>query len=85
MTDPESPEQAIARELPTTTEPERLPIKLLNPEQGATVTGLSESTFYELLRTREIQSFKVGRRRVVPVAAIDEWIERRLKETEAGL
>lgn len=57
-----------------------LPPKLVNPEQAAALVGVSESTMYELLRTERIRSFKVGRRRVVPVAAIDEWIAAELAE-----
>ena len=57
---------------------------LVNPERLSTLLGLSHSTIYELLATGEIPSFKVGRRRVIPLTAVEQWIERRLKEAEGG-
>lgn len=58
----------------------QLPPKAVDPAQGAALIGVSESTMYELLRQNRIRSFKVGRRRVIPVAAIDEWIASELAE-----
>lgn len=75
-----SAERVVADQLSSAPLADRLPPKLVNPEQGARLTGLSESTFYELLRAGKIASFKVGRRRVIPVAAIEEWIATELAE-----
>jgi excisionase family DNA binding protein len=36
--------------------------------------GVSRSKFYELLNRREIESVKVGRRRLVRVADLERWL-----------
>ena len=36
--------------------------------------GISRSKFYELLNAKEIESVKVGRRRLVRVADLDRWL-----------
>lgn len=77
-----SAEQVVADLLPSAPLADRLPPKLVSAEQGAQITNLSESTFYELLKAGKIASFKVGRRRVVPVAAIEEWIAAELAEAD---
>lgn len=81
---PRSAERVVAELLPSAAHVEQMPPKLVNPEQGARITGLSESTFYELLKTGKVQSFKVGRRRVVPVAAIEAWIAAELAEADSA-
>lgn len=79
--DNRSAERVVSELMPTKgAVVQQLPPKLVNPEQAAALVGVSESTMYELLRTERIRSFKVGRRRVVPVAAIDEWIAAELAE-----
>jgi excisionase family DNA binding protein len=80
---PRSAERVVAELLPSGETPIDQPRPLLvNPEVGAEMVNLSESTFYELLRTNKIRSFKVGRRRVIPVAAIEEWIAAELAEAD---
>lgn len=79
-----SAERVVTELLPSATQVEHLPPKLVSPEQGARMSGVSESTFYELLKTNKVRSFKVGRRRVIPVAAIDEWIAAELAEADSA-
>lgn len=57
---------------------------LVDPAKLSILLGLSESTVYELLNTGEIPSFKVGRRRVIPVAAIEKWIADKLEAEGTG-
>src|SRR5262249_12405391 len=45
--------------------------------------NLSRSKFYELLNKREIQSIKIGRRRLVRVADLDRWLESLPSQTPA--
>ena len=40
------------------------------------MTGLGRSKIYELLGSGEIRSLKVGRRRIVTVAAIRDFLDR---------
>jgi excisionase family DNA binding protein len=43
-------------------------------------TGLSHSTVAEMIATQQIASFKVGRRRLIPMSAVHEWITAGLQE-----
>lgn len=82
---PRSAERVVAELLPSSGAPIDQPRPLLvNPEVAAEMVNLSESTFYELLRTHKIRSFKVGRRRVIPVAALEEWIAAELAEADSA-
>ena len=47
-------------------------------------TGLSHSTVAEMIRTGEIGSFKVGRRRLIPMSAVEDWIASKLNEAGGG-
>lgn len=75
-----SAEQVINEALAAVEVDETLKPLLVAPERAAHLLDLSESVVYQLLNTGEIASFKVGRRRCIPVAALHEWIERKLKE-----
>jgi excisionase family DNA binding protein len=43
-------------------------------------TGLSRSTVYELIRTGQLGSVKVGSRRLVPAAELGAFAERLTRE-----
>ena len=45
--------------------------------------GISRSKLYEMLNKREIQSVKIGRRRLVRVADLDRWLESLPSQTPA--
>ena len=40
------------------------------------ITGLGRSKLYELLGADEIRSIKCGKRRLIPVAALREWLAK---------
>jgi excisionase family DNA binding protein len=46
------------------------------PDQVPAVIGLGRTKVYELLRTGQLRSIKVGKARLVPRAAIDEFLDR---------
>ena len=49
---------------------------LLNVDEGASLLGLGRSRFYALLASGELQSLKIGRRRLIPRQALLELITR---------
>jgi excisionase family DNA binding protein len=54
---------------------------LLSPEEAAEVLGVTRSTIYDLMRMRILASVKIGRRRLVPVKACREMVERMVEES----
>jgi len=49
---------------------------LLSPEEAAEVLGVGRSRVYDLMRTRELLSVRIGKSRRVPVAAVQSYVER---------
>lgn len=49
---------------------------LVGVEHAAELVSISRAQLYRLLDTGEISSMKLGRRRLVPVAALHEWVKR---------
>ena len=49
---------------------------LLSIEEVIARTSLGRSKVYELLASGELASVKIGRRRLVPARALDEFVER---------
>jgi excisionase family DNA binding protein len=54
---------------------------LLSPEEAAEVLGVTRSTIYDLIRMRILTSVKIGRRRLVPVQACKEMVDRLVEES----
>ncbi|MGL4176369.1 MAG: helix-turn-helix domain-containing protein [Dermatophilaceae bacterium] len=54
---------------------------LLSPEEAADVLGVARSTVYDLIRMRVLVSVKIGRRRLVPVRACHDLVDRMLEES----
>lgn len=54
-----------------------------NVEEALAATGLNRNALYRAISAGQLQTFKVGKRRMVSVRALQEFIER--KEKEAGL
>jgi excisionase family DNA binding protein len=54
---------------------------LLSPEEAGEVLGVARSTIYDLMRMRVLASVKIGRRRLVPVSAWEELVERMVSES----
>jgi len=52
----------------------------LTVADAARVIGLSRSTISELARSGTTPSLRIGTRILVPVKALEQWIEDRLKE-----
>ena len=50
--------------------------KALSVEMAAEMLGISRSMVHKLIRRGELRSVKAGTRRLVPVAAVDEFIEK---------
>lgn len=53
---------------------------LLTAEEVADALRIGRCTVYDLLRTGQIQSFKIGKLRRIPVDAIHEYARRMLDE-----
>lgn len=56
------------------------PQRMLKVEQAAARAALGRTKMYELIKTGEIQSVKVGRSRRIPVEALDAYVARLLAE-----
>lgn len=54
-------------------------------EQATKVTGLGRTAIYRLIATNEIQTFKVGKRRMVSVRALQAFIEKKEREAATGI
>ena len=50
--------------------------KALSVEMAAQMLGISRSMGFKLIRRGELRSVKAGTRTLVPVAAVDEFIEQ---------
>ena len=57
----------------------------LRPTEAAEAAGLSRTRIFALLRSGELESIKVGRARLIPIASIEEFIERRRAEQSASV
>jgi excisionase family DNA binding protein len=49
---------------------------LLSPEEAAEALGVGRSRVYDLIRTRQLLSVRIGKSRRVPVAAVHAYVER---------
>lgn len=56
---------------------------LYRVEEAAEALRLSRSQIYELIRSGRLQTVKEGRRRLVPVTALTDYVEGRLAEDAA--
>ena len=50
------------------------PRRLLSVPEVCASTGLSRDTIYGELRSGRLRSLKVGKRRLIPTEAVDEWV-----------
>lgn len=57
---------------------------LLTPEQAAAALNINRSTLYGLLMRGDLPSFTIGRSRRIPVAELEQWINKQLKEQAAS-
>jgi excisionase family DNA binding protein len=64
---------------------EPAPIKvLLTIDEAAQALSIGRTLLYDLLMRKQIASIKVGRVRRVPVAALGDYINRQLTNTDAA-
>lgn len=49
---------------------------LVGVEDAATALGVRRTTAWELVRSGDLRSVKIGARRLVPVVALEEYIAR---------
>lgn len=61
---------------------EHLPLMLSVPEVAA-VQGISRAAAYELARSKDFPSLRIGTRIVVPKDRFIDWINRRVEEQDA--
>jgi excisionase family DNA binding protein len=54
---------------------------LLSPEEAAEVLGITRSTIYDLIRMRLLTSVKIGRRRLVPMQACRDMVDRLVEDS----
>jgi excisionase family DNA binding protein len=53
---------------------------LLTPEEVAEALHIGRCTVYDLIRTNQLQSFKIGKLRRIPVDAVHEFARRMLEQ-----
>jgi len=53
-------------------------------EEASRRIGLGRSQTYELVMSGEIASFTEGRRRLVPVSALHDWVQAKLAAVSAA-
>lgn len=58
--------------------------RLYRPCEVWVMLNMSRDTLFGLLRKRELRSMKVGRLRLIPAEAIDEYVARKMAEEDAG-
>ena len=61
---------------------EEFPLMLSVPEIAA-VLGISRAAAYELARSKDFPSLRIGTRIVVPKDRFIDWISRRVEEKDA--
>lgn len=49
-------------------------------EDAARIVGFSRSGIYELIASGELRAFKLGRRRLILMTELKEWVERTARE-----
>lgn len=50
----------------------------VRPEEAFRLIAVSRAHGYRLLQSGQLRSFKSGRARLVPVAALEEWVGRQV-------
>jgi excisionase family DNA binding protein len=58
---------------------------LLSVDEAAAAMSLGRSLIYDLVMCQQIASIKVGRMRRIPVAALQEFVQRQLTNAHEGV
>lgn len=48
-------------------------------KEAAQALGLSHQTIYTLIHSNDFPAIKIGGRTLVPVAALDKWLEQKME------
>lgn len=65
---------------PVRLEPRVPPTLLLKPEDAAKYLGVGRQWMYSKLASGEIVSIREARKILVPVKALNEWVDKRMQE-----
>lgn len=57
---------------------------LVSVDEAARRVSIGLTVMYELIGSGEVASIKLGRRRLIPVRALEEFMERRLAEVASA-
>lgn len=57
---------------------------LVRPEEAARMLRVSRTEMFRLLGSGEIRSLLIGRRRRIPITALDDYVATRLAAAETG-
>lgn len=68
---------------PVTDMKREIPPLLYRVEEAAEALRMSRSVVYELIRSGRLRTVKEGRRRLVPVAALTEYVAELIEENAA--
>ncbi|MBW4982721.1 helix-turn-helix domain-containing protein [Mameliella sp. CS4] len=52
------------------------PVLAVAPAEGARISGVGRTKFYQAISSGDLKSFKFGSRRLVRVAEIEAWLKR---------
>lgn len=58
---------------------EMVPRLALSAPEVAEAIGISETKVYEMLAAGQLPSVRVGRRQVIPVAALARWLDEQVR------
>lgn len=53
-------------------------VLLLTIKQAAAILQIGRNRLYEMVETKEILSFRIGNKIMIPRLALEQWIEERL-------
>jgi len=59
------------------------PLRLaLSPEQAAVALGIGRTTVYDLIARGQLRSLRVGRRRIIPVVALETFLAEATRDPD---
>ncbi len=56
---------------------------IYNVDEACQALGLSRTVIYELIRSGRLRSIKQGRRRLVPLQAVEDYVRAMMREAVA--
>lgn len=55
-------------------------ILAVGPAEAARMVGLGKTRIYEEIGSGKLRSFRLGRRRMIPIVALEAWLAARERE-----